>query len=276
MTNDLLIWCRDDSPHGEHWRQNAFNGRDYCSGRPAPKPEPADLLDEATRLADYLDTHPELVVGDDDRRIVRALTERVQQAEADADGESNQADYYWVGELERVERERDAARGKLDKVRDICDQANEGMPLVTFGGHVQSHRINVDDVLAILDEETGQRDTEPMADTNERPDEHSRVSTELGREEIRPWTLDPERYVLEFDGYEVDLERMRTSAEALDWIFQVAGKAWASDKAIAGLIFAIEGLLHPQESLCSGGGSKSMTEGEIRARIDDHADEFTD
>ncbi|MGW9541957.1 hypothetical protein ACWHA6_36340 [Streptomyces anthocyanicus] len=250
-----------------------------------------DLLDEATRLAgDYADYHHDYGMA----RVLNELIQRVQQAEADVAeyapildrqgelltgaanalrGDPPPLTTWSHHDLPELAAE---ARGKLDKVRDICDQANEGMPLVTFGGHVQSHRINVDDVLAILDEETGQRDTEPMADTNERPDEHSRVSTELGREEIRPWTLDPERYVLEFDGYEVDLERMRTSAEALDWIFQVAGKAWASDKVIAGLIFAIEGLLHPQESLCSGGGSKSMTEGEIRARIDDHADEFTD
>jgi len=28
------LWCADDSPHGEHWRQNQFNSHDYCSGRP--------------------------------------------------------------------------------------------------------------------------------------------------------------------------------------------------------------------------------------------------
>lgn len=115
-----------------------------------------------------------------------------------------------------------------------------------------------------------------LQDMSERPDEHSRVTTELGRKEIVPWTLDAERYVLEFDGYEVDLEEMRTSAEALDWIFQVAGKSWASDKVLAGLIFAIEGLLHPQETLCSGGASKSLTQAEIRARVDERAGLFTD
>ncbi len=131
-----------------------------------------DLLDEATRLAD---NSPGVGVGP----LLRALVERVQQAEAeaislrsivshetqmreDAEARASQNMEYvraWRERAERAETFADGrlneARGKLDKVREVCDQANEGMPLVTFGGHVQSHRINVDDVLAILDGKTG-------------------------------------------------------------------------------------------------------------------------
>lgn len=59
--------------------------------------------------------------------------------------------------------------------------------------------------------------------------------------------------------YEVDLERSLTSAEALDWIFQVAGKGWADDATLAGLVRAIGDVLNPQGSLCGGGAPKTIT-----------------
>lgn len=74
------------------------------------------------------------------------------------------------------------------------------------------------------------------------------------------WHLDRERLCLVLGdsttgawAYEVDLERCRTSAEALDWIMQVAGKTWATDAVIAGLVRALDDCLSPQAHLCGCG-----------------------
>ena len=73
-----------------------------------------------------------------------------------------------------------------------------------------------------------------------------------------PWQLDAkDRSLCEPDGYYVDLEDCTTSAHLLDWIFQVARKSWADDRAIAGLVRALDDVLHPQAHLCSSGVSRS-------------------
>ncbi|MDF2915973.1 MAG: hypothetical protein K0S70_190 [Microbacterium sp.] len=104
-----------------------------------------DLLDEATRLAS---TAPPGSAAEHilkTPRVLRALVERVQQAERRANFEAMRA----VSES----IERDAARGKLDKVRrGILDEiakfehgdSEEGWPV---------H--NLRNVLAILDGKTG-------------------------------------------------------------------------------------------------------------------------
>jgi hypothetical protein len=56
--------------------------------------------------------------------------------------------------------------------------------------------------------------------------------------------------------YDVDLERCRTSAEVLDWIFQVAAKTWADDRMIAGLVRELDRRLHPQGTLCAFGADR--------------------
>lgn len=53
--------------------------------------------------------------------------------------------------------------------------------------------------------------------------------------------------------YEIDLWTCRTSAEVLDWIFQVAGKSWLTPDDLCDLINAFRVLLNPQARLCSGG-----------------------
>lgn len=75
--------------------------------------------------------------------------------------------------------------------------------------------------------------------------------------------------------YEVDLYRCTSSAEVLDWIIQIAGKEWASaehggddsehnpdgwtdDAILAGLVRALDDVLHPQAHLCSFGTSKRL------------------
>ena len=53
--------------------------------------------------------------------------------------------------------------------------------------------------------------------------------------------------------YFVDLKKCTTSAEALDWIMQVAEKQWATDEVIASLVRALQYYLRLQQTLCSLG-----------------------
>jgi hypothetical protein len=64
--------------------------------------------------------------------------------------------------------------------------------------------------------------------------------------------------------YPIDLEGLTSSAEMLDMIIQVAGKNWATDECIAGLVHALDHILDPQAHLCSGGQSKRLTPARIR------------
>lgn len=76
-----------------------------------------------------------------------------------------------------------------------------------------------------------------------------------------PWRYKKETLVLEYVPrdrhwwYEVDLERCKTSAQVLDWIFQVSNKhrSRVSAEDIGYLIDALQDLLHPQANLCSFG-----------------------
>jgi hypothetical protein len=52
--------------------------------------------------------------------------------------------------------------------------------------------------------------------------------------------------------YMVDLDRCGTSAEVLDWIFQVNAHGWSA-ACVADLVEAIRYILHPQKYLCSNG-----------------------
>jgi hypothetical protein len=82
-----------------------------------------------------------------------------------------------------------------------------------------------------------------------------------------PWRLDTRTWVLypvEPYRYEVDLEECLTSAEVLDKTFQIAQKTWADDALIAGLIRALDDVLHPQATLCSSGQHKTTTRARVR------------
>lgn len=70
-----------------------------------------------------------------------------------------------------------------------------------------------------------------------------------------PWTYHPKTEELVHDnGYPVDLEASSaTCAALLDGICQVASKTWADGPTLRGLMDAVEALIHPQGSLCSGG-----------------------
>lgn len=76
------------------------------------------------------------------------------------------------------------------------------------------------------------------------------------------WRLDRKRLCLVLHDarcpwrYEVDLERCKTSAQMLDWIMQVAMKAWTTNEIIAGLVLALRSYLRPQATLCSFGAER--------------------
>ena len=85
-----------------------------------------------------------------------------------------------------------------------------------------------------------------------------------------PWRLRTDNYTLEIlraDGtfrYGVDLERCRTSAQALDWIYQVAHKQWATDEILVQLVRALDDVLRPQQNLCSMGASAEIESDRLR------------
>ena len=67
--------------------------------------------------------------------------------------------------------------------------------------------------------------------------------------------------------YPVDIERFTSSAQVLDTIMQVAGKTWATNDCVAGLVNALDYLLQPQGTLCSGGSNKTLTVAQIRKAV---------
>ena len=72
-----------------------------------------------------------------------------------------------------------------------------------------------------------------------------------------PWKFDRKALILTHkNGYEINVAEWKTSAEVLDWIFQVQTKAWNDPETMHALIEAIEDIIHPQSSLCSSGIEK--------------------
>jgi hypothetical protein len=64
--------------------------------------------------------------------------------------------------------------------------------------------------------------------------------------------------------YPINLDRFTSSAAMLDTIMQVARKTWATPECVAGLVLALDYLLHPQATLCSGGSDMKLTVAQIR------------
>jgi hypothetical protein len=82
------------------------------------------------------------------------------------------------------------------------------------------------------------------------------------------WQFDPSNLTLAlYDSrglaYEVNLEQCTTSAEALDWIAQVATKLWATDMIIADLVRALNDLLDLQANMCGMGQSSLVNVTEV-------------
>jgi hypothetical protein len=53
--------------------------------------------------------------------------------------------------------------------------------------------------------------------------------------------------------YEVDLERMKSSAKVLDVIAQISHKSWCSESILANLIWALDDCLGLQQNYCGFG-----------------------
>jgi len=97
---------------------------------------------------------------------------------------------------------------------------------------------------------------EPGPGGTEDGDLREFLDMEPAHQDWGPWTHDPERAVLDLQDdegrrlYEVDVEdARRSSAEALDWIVQVAGKTWATDRIVAGLVRALDDLIVFQDGV---------------------------
>jgi hypothetical protein len=71
------------------------------------------------------------------------------------------------------------------------------------------------------------------------------------------WRFIPNLLVLSYRSpggeYEIDLETCTTSAQVLDWIFQIHDKLWCRPQDRVDLLNALNWLLHPQANLCSWG-----------------------
>jgi hypothetical protein len=79
------------------------------------------------------------------------------------------------------------------------------------------------------------------------------------------WALDPKNLTLTHtaEGYEIDLERVRTSAAILDWIFQLQHKAWADAGTMHDLLRAFDDILAPQANYCSWEEDKRADGGKL-------------
>jgi hypothetical protein len=53
--------------------------------------------------------------------------------------------------------------------------------------------------------------------------------------------------------YEVDLDRMQSSAAVLDWIIQVSYKSWVTENDLADLVYALDDILRLQANYCGCG-----------------------
>ena len=69
------------------------------------------------------------------------------------------------------------------------------------------------------------------------------------------WRLEKYNWTLvhtgEGKGYEIDLEKMNTTGQMLDWIFQMSKKAWVTRQDIGDLVKALDDIFDPQRNLCS-------------------------
>lgn len=74
------------------------------------------------------------------------------------------------------------------------------------------------------------------------------------------WRYDAKKLVLTHipQDYEIDLEDCSTSAKTLDWIFQMESKVWMTHEDKGNLLDALDDLIDPQATLCSGGANKTL------------------
>ncbi len=67
------------------------------------------------------------------------------------------------------------------------------------------------------------------------------------------WVFNSENLTLtnKAQDYEIDLEKIHSSAAILYWIFQVLGKKWGDQETLHDLLLAFDEILEPQSNYCS-------------------------
>ncbi|HZD66147.1 MAG TPA: hypothetical protein VE152_08625 [Acidimicrobiales bacterium] len=103
--------------------------------------------------------------------------------------------------------------------------------------------------------------------------------TILTSPEWGPWELELEAFALAVDleaggssyRYEVDLKACTSSAQVLDWLGELAGKAWADDRTVAGLVRALNDLLDLQTTLCPWGQDRTITGDQVEQLVRERA-----
>ena len=83
------------------------------------------------------------------------------------------------------------------------------------------------------------------------------------------WWLHASEPMLYLDDYRygVELGTCTHSAEILDWVCQVAGKEFATDQVLAGLVRALDDILEPQERTCSMGVDRPARTADLLAHL---------
>jgi hypothetical protein len=65
------------------------------------------------------------------------------------------------------------------------------------------------------------------------------------------WTLNARHLRLDHEFYEVDLEKIGSSASMLDGIYQIKRKTWADQTVMYDLLSALHDIFDPQATMCS-------------------------
>ena len=80
------------------------------------------------------------------------------------------------------------------------------------------------------------------------------------------WKFNPELLTLTYEPffYQLDLERMSSSAQILDFIFQAHTLACLTDKDKSDLLKAIDGTLYPQNNYCSFGVERMTPQAHVK------------
>src|SRR5262245_44343129 len=80
------------------------------------------------------------------------------------------------------------------------------------------------------------------------PEEWSKL--EKPKADCRPWVFDPELNTLTFPPmrYEIDLDKVKSDEDIVEWILQVAPKNWVSNEVLGGLARGLAAHLHPDRA----------------------------
>lgn len=71
--------------------------------------------------------------------------------------------------------------------------------------------------------------------------------------------------------YEIPLDRMKTSAQVLDWVAQLSGKVWMTNEALGAFVREIDRVLYLQNNYCSWGRSRGVVDAVTLAKQNENA-----